>query len=373
MKIAHVVATLPPRPGGMGMVAWHEAMGLVKNGHDVTIFTLRYHGQAAQEIVAGVTIRRLRGLPRWGDAGLVPQLFWLLRSFDLVHLHYPWYGAEKPFWSAALIFKIKYVVTYHMDAAPIGLFKRAVQVISDTLWARLLLTRAKAVFTVSQEHFAGSRFRPLIAPERIVTLPPGVNNELFKPGSVNWAVAGIAPIDQPVILFVGNPIPLKRLDFLLHAFALLENTQTVLVIVGGGYQLSQYQKLAIQLGIAGRVKFVGAVTDPGRLAQLYRLATCVAVPSLTESFSLVVSEALSTGCPVVAMDLPVYHGRVEQGVTGWLVEPSASATQFAAALEDALMLSLPERQQYATRAQEKIRNFSWERHLEVLEQTYKTF
>ena len=92
MNIAMVVSTFPPDSGGMGQVAYEEALRLARRGNSVTVYTLHSNNHRDTSGMPFI-ITRLFGMPRFGDGGVVPSLIWRLRRADLVHLHFPFYGA----------------------------------------------------------------------------------------------------------------------------------------------------------------------------------------------------------------------------------------------------------------------------------------
>lgn len=90
MKIAEVVATFPPSIGGMGEVCFNESEELAKRGHEVTVFTLRHFKKKEYTNEKfPFKVVRVRPFLKAGDAGLVPGIFFKLRGFDYIHLHYP--------------------------------------------------------------------------------------------------------------------------------------------------------------------------------------------------------------------------------------------------------------------------------------------
>jgi glycosyltransferase involved in cell wall biosynthesis len=236
LKIAHVVATFPPHIGGMGEVCFNEARLLSERGHSVTVFALRYPHQVYHDEQFSFRVIRLRSTFQTGDAGFVPQLFHKLRTFDIVHLHYPFYGGAEWVWLAKLLNKRHYVVTYHMDAQTTGFVKRSIQKIYDFLFARRILGNADKIIAVDKDHFesVGRKFHfPL---HKWTTIHNGVDTNLFAPVGVK-----IDPFLIPthlqkrkLVLFVGNLIPFKRVDLLLEAFKLVHNSEYGLIIVGGG-------------------------------------------------------------------------------------------------------------------------------------------
>jgi glycosyltransferase involved in cell wall biosynthesis len=177
--------------------------------------------------------------------------------------------------------------------------------------------------------------------------------------------------DKKIILFVGNPIPGKRLDIFLKALAEINDESIVGLVVGGGYYIERYKKLAQELGLQKRVLFVGTIHKHERLAHYYNVAACLAVPSTAESFSLVVVEAMASGCPVVATDLPGVRERIVSGVDGFLVAPG-SVDALVAGIHKVLSLTPHERGVLTARARAKmLERFSWRDHAEKIMAVYK--
>jgi glycosyltransferase involved in cell wall biosynthesis len=114
-------------------------------------------------------------------------------------------------------------------------------------------------------------------------------------------VGANAAVDRPYVLTVGTLEPRKNLERLLRAFASMSGSfgSVELVVAGslgwGGVAVSA---LADELGVGGRVRVVGRVSD-SELVALYTGATAFAFPSLYEGFGLPVLEAMSYGVPVV--------------------------------------------------------------------------
>lgn len=103
------------------------------------------------------------------------------------------------------------------------------------------------------------------------------------------------------ILGVGAYVENKNFEGLIQAFARLHKfIAHDLVIVGYGTQkrLSEYKKLAAQLGCSKRVHYLTDVSTE-QLASLYQRAELFVLPSFHEGFGLPIIEAMSQGCPVV--------------------------------------------------------------------------
>jgi len=114
--------------------------------------------------------------------------------------------------------------------------------------------------------------------------------------------------------------PVKRLDVLLRAFALVSAMHPAarLVIVGDGPERARLSALAVSLGIEDRVRFPGFIAEASRLLAALDL---YASASRKEGLPLAIIEAMAYGLPVVATRVPGHVDVVAQGVTGLLVTP----------------------------------------------------
>ncbi len=97
MKIAHLVCKFPPYHSGMGTVAFEEAARLSEMGHDVTVFTLSQK-ENSNPAEINFKIKYLTAFPRFGNGGFCPQIIGQLKSFDIIQLHYPFFGAQEILW-----------------------------------------------------------------------------------------------------------------------------------------------------------------------------------------------------------------------------------------------------------------------------------
>ncbi len=141
------------------------------------------------------------------------------------------------------------------------------------------------------------------------------------------------------ILFAGRLTPLKNLPGLIEAFALLarNDPHAELRVAGGDGgtgHAAECGRLAADLGVSGRVAFLGPV-DAARMKAEFSQASCLALCSFQENAPLVVSEAMAAGVPVVASRVGGIPSMVEDGQTGRLVDPRDHG-QIARALAEAL-------------------------------------
>jgi glycogen synthase len=124
------------------------------------------------------------------------------------------------------------------------------------------------------------------------------------------------------IAYLGRlEIAQKGLDLLLEAYAGIATSTTAdLVLAGDGPDRSALERRAIERGISRRVRFLGRVDGPARLAFL-KAASVTAMPSRFETFGIVAAESAAVGTPVVAFTIPALRELVVAGSTGIPVAP----------------------------------------------------
>jgi D-inositol-3-phosphate glycosyltransferase len=174
--------------------------------------------------------------------------------------------------------------------------------------------------------------------DRIAVMPPGANLDLFAPVDRAFARATLG-LRGEVLLFVGRIDPVKGLDTLLEALALLRHRPDLQLLVAGGAgeahaadpDEAHLRALARRLGVADRVLWLGPV-EQERLPLYYSGADVSVVPSRYESFGLVALEALACGAALVASRVGGLPSIVEDGQNGLLV-PSRTPAEFASRIE----------------------------------------
>jgi D-inositol-3-phosphate glycosyltransferase len=381
--------------GGMNVYIAQTATRMAERGIEVEVFTRATSSELppVAELAPGVLVRHVHAGPfETLDRNELPaQLCAFTASvlrveannepgyYDLVHSHY-WLSGQVG-WLARDRWGVPLVHTAHTLAR----VKNAALAEGDTPEPRMreigeqqVVDQADSLVANTEMEASDLLRRYNADPDKVYTVSPGVDLKQFAPGSQLDARSslGIAP-DSTVYAFVGRIQPLKAPDVLLHTAAELlargdaDRSKLVVLIVGGpsGTGLEQpraLQELAVSLGIADVVRFLPPLPGPA-LADVYRAADVVVVPSHNESFGLVALEAQACGTPVAATDVGGLRVAVNDGVSGVLV-PGHSREMWADAL--ARLGSLDVRRQLSQGAVRHARAFSWDRTTDELVGAY---
>lgn len=205
---------------------------------------------------------------------------------------------------------------------------------------------------------------------KVVVVPPGVDLDRFSPIPADVAKKRVGiSCGNKVILFAGRIEPLKGIDTLLQAMALIKDRNpdvvkdTCVAIVGGDpwsdspdAEMARLQALREELEIHDVVTFVGA-KDQEILPNYYAAAEMVIMPSHYESFGMVALEAMAMARPVIASEVGGLAYLVRDGYNGFHV-PSRDPEALAARIFE-LLTNEPCRLAMGTSARDYAHHFDW--------------
>ena len=345
-----------------------------RRGNQVDVYTRFHHPQDPQIVDLGEDARviHLKAGPYDGTKetlyDYIPEFLGSLASFqreegiayDLIHSHYWLSGRVGMVLSQK--WNVPHVATFH-TLAKTKLRARAGEREPELRLAveeRVTASADAIVVSTAQEKQDLVRLYHT-PPHNVWVNPAGVDLELFRPVDKSHARQALGFGEKKVILYVGRLEPLKGVDLLINAVALLEDpSDTNLLIVGGNVgqerELDRLRSLAVQLGIGGSVTFTGAVKQTD-LPSYYSAADVFVLPSYYESFGLAALEAMACGTPVVVSRVGGLKTFVKAGETGYLI-PWHCPEPFAQRL-DVLLANAGLRETMGKAARAKAQEMSW--------------
>ena|ERR1700733_1211970 len=169
----------------------------------------------------------------------------------------------------------------------------------------LVLRRARDVITVSEAERSSIILHYPFVECRLYAIANG-----GLPANLQIVGAGKPKIGTGYILYVGSLSKRKNISRMIEAASRLARERNFdFVFVGDVSKSLSIFETEIPKDIKTNMTFIGAVSDPTRLASYYQNAKCFLFPSLYESSGLPPIEAMAFGCPVLASDIPALRER----------------------------------------------------------------
>jgi D-inositol-3-phosphate glycosyltransferase len=386
--------------GGMNVYVRDLSRELALRGHRVDVFTRSQSPDITRVSLALGAGARVIHLPTGPEApydkhkvyGYLPQFVAgaLAQAqadgirYDIIHSHYWLSGAAardlRDHWRAPIV---------HM-AHTLGMMKNLVAQRPEERETdeRIAVERDITRFADALVAATPAEQQQLVTlygadPQCIRVISPGVDTDRFHPIPPAQARSqiGTCPLRR-MILFVGRIEPLKGVESLLRAIALVVARQPELrdalcvPIIGGdpdrvkeNSELARLHQLRAGLGLDEAVLFVGAKNQDS-LHNYYSAAEMVVMPSDYESFGMVALEAMACGTPVIASDVGGLAYLIRDGRTGYRVparDPKALADKIARLLNDEGL-----RRRIGQRAACWAESYSWPRIADRILALYET-
>ena len=316
MKIA-MVGQFPPHVGGVGVHIHTLSKKLVEMGHEVYVIT--YPHKEIRDIdgihvipTKGLSIKGVRGLMFKKNAKRALNKLIEKEDIDIIHGHYLF-----PAGAAAVEVGKEHGIKTYVTAHGSDMFELYKNQSFMRSTIRRVLDDADGVFAVSNA----------LRHEIIATGVVGISNKT----KLSWNSVDINKFstkpndsfkreyrleDKPIVLFIGNLIKRKNVDSLLEAKK-VANSDYYLVIVGDGPLFKKLRKKVEEENIRD-VIFTGARDD---VEEIIPSCDVLILPSFSESFGLVLIEALACGKPVIGSNVGGITEIINDDV-GLLVNPT---------------------------------------------------
>lgn len=364
LRIALVSDVYYPYVGGIQEHIYHLGLKLKSKGHKVKVIT---GGSGVDESPTGLEVIRLGKVIQIPAnksfskitivRGVVNKLRRIFEKekFDIVHVH-GIFAPILPLYSH-LVSNTVTIHTFHAafeSSIGYNFFKRLLQ---------KMIEKVDGIIAVS------NTARDSVAqyiPADYTIIPNGVDTQRFNPKCKK--------IDRfsgksPIILFVGRFEPRKGLKYLFLSFnqIIKKIPDAILVVVGKG-RLKEYYRGFLSKEAVKNVFFEGKVSMDA-LPSYFSTCDVFCSPAYTgESFGIILLEALASGKPVVASDIPGYRNIIDGGYNGLLVEPK----NLADITEGVLRIISDEvlKNRLIERGLETAKKYSWKNVARMVEDFY---
>jgi glycosyltransferase involved in cell wall biosynthesis len=318
MKIAQIVCSFPPYRGGIGNSAKRLAELLSPEIEVHTFTTLKNKdNKKKEEKKKDKTAKKdnnklkkdthnifyLKPLFKLGQAAILPSLFFKLKKYDAIMLHYPFFGTNEILYLYRLFNKKqKLYIYYHMDVKALNPVYKLLS-LPGKICGKALIKEADKVFVSSLDYLKNSQIKKLYHQDhkKYKAINFHINENYYYS---NFQIKNTNNIQ---ILFVGGLDKahyFKGVENLIKACSKLQVKNWTLNIVGNGNLLIKYQELAANINIDKNIKFLNKVDDK-ELKQIYEKSDIIILPSFNqnEAFGLVLIEAMANSTAVIASDL----------------------------------------------------------------------
>ena len=303
-----------PQAGGAELHLREDFGRIVARGHDVDLLCSSWAGAAPRATLDGIDVHRV------GSRHTYPLLARRYYSRQLAAAGYDCVVEDinkiplfTPLWGARRLV----VLVHHLFGATV--FREAPIPLAAAVWLaeRPLRTLYRRVpFQAVSESTADDLVARGIPRRSIRVIYNGVDSARLTPNPIERS-------HEPLFVYLGRLKKYKRVDIVIRAFAALGTSVATLEIAGAGDYRASLERLVESLGLGGRVKFLGFISEEEKV-RLLRRAWSSVLASPKEGWGISNLEAAACGTPVIAADSPGVRESVVDGKTGYLVRANDS-------------------------------------------------
>ena len=317
-KILVLNHEFPPVGGGASPVAFQLCRQLVQLGHDVDVVTMHYRDLPAFERLDGVNVYRTPALRKRPDICLAHELATYLpgaivktlrlarlRRYDIIHCHFL-VPAGPLAWLVSKLTGIPFLITCHGSDVP-GYNPDRFKAIHKAIMPAWHFLVHRTVMMTTPSDALKSLIERNCSRANVRTVPNGIHTDFFRPS-----------VKRNSILLCSRILPRKGFQYVIEAVHDL-HLDWRLDVLGDGPYLNQLK--SVSQGSKTPIEFHGWIDrHDERFRQLYEQAAIFILPSSSESFGMVIAEAMAAGSAVIASDIAAH--REVLGDAGLYVQPA---------------------------------------------------
>jgi glycosyltransferase involved in cell wall biosynthesis len=293
----------PPLGGGASPVSYEIAKGLVKRGHKVDVITMRYKDLSKYEVTDGINIHRVNCLRSkkeisypWEQLTYIFSAIFFLRrhmknnKYDINHTHFIIPTGIISLWLKKK-YGLEYVITSHgSDVIGYNPRFKYIYPFLKGIWKKII-KESKAITTPSM--FLQGEIKKIIKDTRFEIIPNGIDEKKFFPMRKENYILSVARLTEN-----------KGMQDLLDALKGIDLQGWKIKIVGEGPYRKELERKCKENNLEEYVEFLGWVENKSNsMRELYGKARIFVSSSWFENMSIVILEALSSGCCVIASEV----------------------------------------------------------------------
>ncbi len=376
-----------------GIESWPEyglAKELVRNGHDVTVFSsssaMRKHDAKKEELIDGIKAKRFNPI--------APSSFLssLRLDYDILHMHHLGYMAPISSYAALAnkFRKLPSIFTMHGIYHNPYLVKNVDDPLSSKIsknmqikfpyvkpwkifnWFTHLPMNARKI-TALTEWEKNEIIKFGVSNKKINVIPNGIELKKYKNKRKNNFLKNKFGIDGEKLLFVGQPARRKGWEYFVRAMphVLKEHPNAKAVFIGYRSDKS-VENLCRELGVEKNTVFLGFLKEDEKIAA-YQSSDLFVFPTLYEGFGIIFLEAMASGLPIVTTNTAGNSEIVENGKNGLLTKCKDEKDVARAAIK--ILNDRKIRARMKHNNMKKVKEFDWQkvaaRYIETYEEVMK--
>lgn len=362
MKIIQLFPYYPPHLGGAEQRIKELSECLARKGHQVEVFTSDIDCPEDIQLKSkkNLKINYLQS-KKFINTPILSKFKKMLMDIpndSIIHLH-----AIDPFMLpiSYLVAKIKKIpLVFHIRGDPNSRGKKDLLFhVYKKIVLENVLKKSKKIIALNEDYKTFFVENYHINPKLIKVIPNATNFKIIsKPRKIK---------KLKNLLFIGRLSVEKNIDKIMEALSILHDKNLKLFIAGEGEKKEELSNLVKTLKLEKNIFFLGNL-DRKQLYQQYLKSDVVILPSEYECFSSVLLEAMATGTPIIASNIPGTRCIIKNNYNGLLVKPTSE--EIAKAI--AKLIKNPKlKEQLTKNGLKEIKKYSWDKVVKQTEEVYR--